>query len=76
MKGYGKVWFGKQAINNILAPKNVNYGGVFTIHKVNGKYVNIYMHTEDNNYNSIKRIHITILQTIKYNEAADRQKNI
>ena len=76
LKGYGKIWFGKKAINNILAPNNVNGSGVFTIHTVNGKYVNIDMHTEEIHYNKIKSLHITLFQTIKYNESEYTQQNI
>ena len=79
IKNYGKVWFNKQAITNVLSLKLVHnkfkmtYDGdsdksIFTIQKLDGKQVHFWMHSDSLHYHNPKKQEMALISTIKDNE--------
>ena len=85
IKKYGKVWFDKRTITNILCLKNVKHkyrvtydsstDGVFTVQKP-GQHMHFVMHKDILHYHDSRNREITLVQTVQENEEGYSQRQI
>jgi hypothetical protein len=88
LKGYGKVWFDKHTITNILSSKNVSekegfhvsYDSAgdngFTIHKPDGQVIHLLMDPDGLHYHNFTNPEVSIIQMVKQNEDSYSQHQL